>query len=107
MIFLIFSLTFFASTGYVGGSLILIDDWLKRDRFLFIDWFGLLLFPWAYLIIGSSFMGTRFIFSWFTHDLASSLSQEMQLYNSISIITFKFHGSLGSPSLGSLITGFY
>ena len=35
-------------------------------------WFGLLLFPWAYLIIGSWFTGTIFIFSWFTHDLASS-----------------------------------
>ena len=31
LIFLIFSLTFFTSKGYVGGSLILIDDWLKRD----------------------------------------------------------------------------
>ena len=74
LIFLIFSLTFFASKGYVGGSLILIDDWLKRDHFVFIGWVGLLLllFPWAYLIIGSWFTGTRFIFSWFTYDLTSS-----------------------------------
>ena len=72
LIFLIFSLTFFASKGYVGGSLILIDDWLKRDRFVFLGWFGLLLLPWVYLIIGSWFMGTRFIFSWFTYDLTSS-----------------------------------
>ena len=35
-IFLIFSLTFFTLKGYVGGSFILIDDWLKRDRFVFI-----------------------------------------------------------------------
>ena len=74
MIFLIFSLTFFTSKGYVGGSLILIDDWLNRDPFVFIGWFGLLLllFPCAYLIISFWFMGTTFIFSWFTHDLASS-----------------------------------
>ena len=26
-----FSLTFFASQGYVGGLLIFIGDWLKRD----------------------------------------------------------------------------
>ena len=74
LIFLIFSLTFFASKGYVGGSFILIDDWLKRDHFVFIGWFGLLLllFPWAYLIISSWCMETRFIFSWFIHYLASS-----------------------------------
>ena len=72
LIFLIFSLTFFALKGYVGGLLILIGDWLKRDRFVFIGWFGLLLFPWVYLIISSWFMGTRFIFSWFTHYIASS-----------------------------------
>ena len=35
------------------------------------------------------------------------LSRGMQLYNSSSINTFKLHGSLGSPSLGSWITGFY
>ena len=71
LIFLIFSLTFFTSKGYVGGSLILIDDWLKRDRFVFIGWSGLLLlFPWAYLIISSWFTGTRFI-SLFTHTPTS------------------------------------
>ncbi|MEW5860580.1 MAG: photosystem II D2 protein (photosystem q(a) protein), partial [Cyanobacteriota bacterium] len=26
-----------------------IDDWLKRDRFVFVGWSGLLLFPCAYL----------------------------------------------------------
>jgi len=27
----------------------LMDDWLKRDRFVFIGWSGLLLFPTSYL----------------------------------------------------------
>jgi photosystem II P680 reaction center D2 protein len=27
----------------------IIDDWLKRDRFVFVGWSGLLLFPCAYL----------------------------------------------------------
>ena len=27
----------------------LVDDWLKRDRFVFVGWSGLLLFPTAYL----------------------------------------------------------
>ena len=33
-----------------------LDDWLKRDRFVFIGWSGLLLLPCAYLamVVGSS-----------------------------------------------------
>ena len=38
-----------ASKAYLLGSLTLLDDWLKRDRFVFIGWLGLLLFPTAYL----------------------------------------------------------
>ncbi|MCX5952401.1 MAG: photosystem II D2 protein (photosystem q(a) protein), partial [Cyanobacteria bacterium] len=29
-----------------------LDDWLKRDRFVFVGWSGLLLFPCAYLALG-------------------------------------------------------
>ena len=29
-----------------------LDDWIKRDRFVFVGWSGLLLFPTAYLAIG-------------------------------------------------------
>ena len=29
------------------GLFDLVDDWLKRDRFVFIGWSGLLLFPTA------------------------------------------------------------
>ena len=36
----------------------LLDDWLKRDRFIFIGWSGLLLLPTAYLAIGGWFTGT-------------------------------------------------
>ena len=31
-----------------------LDDWLKRDRFVFVGWSGLLLFPTAYLALGLS-----------------------------------------------------
>jgi len=50
----------------------LIDDWLKRDRFVFVGWSGLLLFPTSYLAIGGWFTGTTFVTSWYTHGLASS-----------------------------------
>ena len=49
-----------------------LDDWLKRDRFVFIGWSGLLLLPCAYLSIGGWFLGTTFVTSWYTHGIASS-----------------------------------
>jgi photosystem II P680 reaction center D2 protein len=41
------------------GLFDLIDDWFKRDCFVFVDWSGLLLFFTLYLAIGG----------WFTHSL--------------------------------------
>lgn len=49
-----------------------LDDWLKRDRFVFIGWSGLLLFPTAFLSIGGWFTGITFVSSWYSHGLASS-----------------------------------
>ena len=48
-----------------------LDDQLKRDRFVFVYWSGLL-FPTAYLAIGGWLTGTTFVSSWYTHGLASS-----------------------------------
>eukprot|EP01033_Poteriospumella_lacustris_P023623 gene23623-gene14620 len=50
----------------------LVDDWLKKDRFVFVGWSGLLLFPCAYLALGGWFTGITFVTSWYTHGLASS-----------------------------------
>jgi photosystem II P680 reaction center D2 protein len=50
----------------------LADDWLKRDRFVFVGWSGILLLPTAYLSVGSWFTGTTFVSSWWSHGLASS-----------------------------------
>merc|ERR1712060_473712 len=72
LITLLYSTSFISKTGYIPGTLIIIDDWLKRDRFIFIGWSGLLLFPTSYLSVGSWFTGTSFVTSWFTHGLASS-----------------------------------
>jgi len=54
------------------GLFSLIDDWLKRDRFVFVGWSGLLLFPCAYLALGGWLTGITFVTSWYTHGLASS-----------------------------------
>ena len=54
------------------GIFDLVDDWLKKDRFVFVGWSGLLLFPTAYLAAGGWLTGTTFVTSWYTHGLASS-----------------------------------
>lgn len=53
-------------------ALVFADDWLKRDRFVFVGWSGLALFPCSYLCLGGWFTGTTFVSSWFTHGLATS-----------------------------------
>ena len=49
-----------------------VDDWLRRERFVFVGWSGLLLFPTAYLALGGWLTGTTFVTSWYTHGLATS-----------------------------------
>ena len=48
------------------------DDWLRRERFVFVGWSGLLLFPTAYFSLGGWLTGTTFVTSWYTHGLATS-----------------------------------
>ena len=69
---LIYSTRFMATKAYLLGSIPLLDDWLKRDRFVFIGWSGLFLFPTAYLTAGGWLTATTFGTSWFTHALATS-----------------------------------
>lgn len=45
---------------------------MKRDRFVFIGWSGILLLPAAYLSVGAWLTGCTFATSLFTHGLASS-----------------------------------
>ena len=54
------------------GIFDLVDDWLKKDRFVFVGWSGLLLFPTSYLAVGGWFTGTTYVTSWYTHGLATS-----------------------------------
>ena len=69
---LIYSTRYVRNAGFVAGSMLLLDDWLKRDRFVFIGWSGLLLLPTAYQGVDGWFTGTTFVTSWLTHGLASS-----------------------------------
>ncbi|UBF24294.1 photosystem II D2 protein (photosystem q(a) protein) [Kovacikia minuta CCNUW1] len=66
-------MTIAVEQGRSGGDIIrVLDDWLKRDRFVFIGWSGLLLFPCAFLSLGGWFTGTTFVTSWYTHGIVSS-----------------------------------
>jgi hypothetical protein len=59
-----------------------VDDWLRRDRFVFVGWSGLLLLPCAYFALGGWLTGTTFVTSWYTHGLASSY---LELFNCCSL----------------------
>ena len=52
---------------------VLLDDWLKRDRFVFIGWSGLLLFPTAYLAAGGWFTALTAAVSTPANSMAHSL----------------------------------
>ncbi|KAL7586868.1 hypothetical protein Lser_V15G35705 [Lactuca serriola] len=59
----------------------IMDDWLQRDRFVFVGWSGLLLFPCVYFAVGGWFTGTTFVTSWYTHGLASSYLEGCNFLN--------------------------
>ena len=70
--YLLYSTKYMAIQGYFLGTFTLLDDWLKRDRFVYIGWSGIFFFPNAYLSLGAWLSGTTFVTSLFTHGLASS-----------------------------------
>jgi photosystem II P680 reaction center D2 protein len=72
MFFLVYSQSYLRQFGFLTSGFTILDEYLKRDRFVFIGWSGLLLFPTAYLSVGSWFLGTTFITSQYTHGLATS-----------------------------------
>ena len=84
-----------------------LDDWAKRDRFVFVGWSGLLLFPTAYMAIGGHYwhdvcykagipMGWRLVI---LRVLISS-RQPCQLLLTLWVILFFYFGvlSLRRPS---------
>jgi photosystem II P680 reaction center D2 protein len=69
---ILYSKRLLTSMGFWYSFSILVDDWVKRDRFLFLGWSGISLLPTAYISVGGWFTGTTYVSSWFTHSLASS-----------------------------------
>ena len=78
-----------------------LDDWLKRDRFVFIGWSGLLLFPCAYMAVGGWLTGTTFVTSWYTHGLASSYLEGANFLTVAVSTPADSYGSLPAAAVGS------
>ena len=61
-----------STNAYLPTSITLLDDGLKRDRFVYIGWSGLILLPTSYLAIGAWLTSTSFVTSFYTHALSTS-----------------------------------
>jgi hypothetical protein len=78
-----------------------LDDWLKRDRFVFVGWSGLLLFPTAYLAP----MGWQVVI-W---RVQTFLLRQFLLQQIVWVILFFFSGVLNlreTSSGGANLEGF-
>ncbi|CAN4101845.1 unnamed protein product [Withania somnifera] len=64
----------------------IMDDWLRRDRFVFVGRSGLLLFSCAYFIVGGCFTGTTFVTSRYTHGLATVSTPANSLAHSLLLL---------------------
>jgi hypothetical protein len=77
----------------------IVDDWLRRDRFIFVDWFDLLLFPCAYFAVGVGSKPHRYhlcnFISLYTYGLASSYLEviTVRVFMKHTYIYF-FHNSI-------------
>ena len=77
-------------------TIVQLDDWLRRERFVFVGWSGILLLPTAYLALGGWFTGTSFVTSRFTHGLASSY---LEGCNALTVAVSTPSNALGHSSL--------
>jgi photosystem II P680 reaction center D2 protein len=49
--------------------LVLLYNWSKEDRYVVIECSGVLIFPGAFVCVGSWLAGVTFVTSWYTHSL--------------------------------------
>ena len=56
------------------------DDWLWRDRFVFVGWSGILLFSCVYFVLGGWFIGTNFVTSWYTRVVMYYSKMDLDLF---------------------------
>ena len=85
-----------------------LDDWLKRDRFIFVGWSGLLLFPTAYLAIGVSLLARRLLQAGTPTDsqvvtlrVLIFLQRQCQLLLTLWVILFFYFGVLSLREISS------
>ena len=85
-----------------------LDDWLKRDRFIFVGWSGLLLFPTAYLAIGGHLLARRLLQAGTPTDsqvvtlrVLIFLQRQCQLLLTLWVILFFYFGVLSLREISS------
>ena len=78
-----------------------LDDWLKRDRFVFIGWSGLLLFPCAYMAVGG-LADRHHVCNFLVHPrFGVFLSGRLQLFDRGGIDARCQHGALPAAAVGT------
>ena len=104
--FLIFSSSLFTFKRLRRCSLILIYDWLKRDRFVFISWsryssFSLCV-SYYWLLVHRDLFHFFLVYAWF----GILLYRGVQFHHSSNIDSIKLYGSTLFSFFGPLITRF-
>lgn len=69
----------------------IMDDWLWRDCFVFVGWFGLLFFFCVYFVLGGWFIGIIFVILWYIYGLVSFY---LEGCNFLIVVVFIFVNSL-------------
>ena len=62
------------------GLFDLMDNWLRRDRFVFVGWSGVLLLPCAYFALGAWLTGTTFVTSWYSYGYKNLFLNVPKIY---------------------------
>ena len=85
-----------------------LDDWLKRDRFVFVGWSGLLLFPLLILRLVAGLLAQRLLqvgtptgLRLLTLRVAIFLQQQCQLLLTLWVILFFYFGVLSLREISS------
>lgn len=86
-------------------SLVLLDDWFRRERFVFVGWSGCLLLPTAYLAVGGWFTGITYVSSWFTHIIGTSFIEGCNILTAAVSTPSNASGHSLLPAWGSEARG--
>lgn len=65
-----------------------VDDWFKCDCFVFVGWFGILLFLCVYFVFGGWFIGIIFVLLWYIYGFVSLYFEGCNFFILVVLILF-------------------